>query len=56
MIRRAVVAAGADPADGRRRLYRLECGHTISRRTNGSKRWALCGHCEDREDGLSSSK
>lgn len=56
MIRRAVVRADPDPSDGNRRLYRLECGHTISRRTNGSKRWALCGHCEDEDDGLASSK
>ena len=28
-----------------RHLYKLECGHTVSRRTNLGKTWAVCGQC-----------
>lgn len=52
MIRRKVLSFEPDPADGHRRLYRLACGHTVNRRTNGSKRWALCSDCSDEDDGL----
>ncbi len=52
MIRRAIVSFEPDPANVRKRFYRLECGHTVNRRTNGSKRWALCGDCRDEDDGL----
>lgn len=56
MIRRAVLSFETDPANVRRRFYRLECGRAVHRNANGSKQWARCGHCEDREDGLASSK
>lgn len=52
MIRRKVVGIDLHPSDINRRFYRLECGHTVNRNANGSKRWALCGHCEDEDDGL----
>lgn len=45
MPRRKVISAAPDPARRGRWLYGLDCGHTVSRRTNGSKAWAYCGYC-----------
>lgn len=43
--RRNVIAYHPDPDDPKRRIYRLECGHSVSRRTSSRKTWAICGEC-----------
>lgn len=43
--RREVISWMPDPRDGQRRIYELECGHFVSRRTRGDKRTACCPEC-----------
>jgi hypothetical protein len=43
--KRVVGEEGIDPADRRRTLYRLSCGHVVSRRTDGFRKRAKCGLC-----------
>lgn len=46
MGRRRVLSSERDPEEpGKRRLYKLDCGHTVSRRGHSEKAWALCGLC-----------
>lgn len=45
-FRRAIVDVRRDPADKKRHLYMLDCGHKVSRRANSVKQWAMCGHCQ----------
>ncbi len=45
MIPRDIKGFSPDPQDNTRRIYKLECGHSVIRRTNASKRKALCGFC-----------
>lgn len=42
---RRVVSSQPEPGQTKRWLFVLDCGHTVSRRTNGAKRRALCGLC-----------
>jgi hypothetical protein len=44
-MRRRIVASRPDPDDSKRRIYTLDCGHDVSRRTKYGKSWTLCGHC-----------
>lgn len=45
MIRR-IVSWKPDPARPGRRLFKLSCGHRVSRRPDNAKQQAYCGHCE----------
>lgn len=45
MLYRRVVDWQPDPRDNQRRIYTLDCGHRVSRRTYGNKRRALCEIC-----------
>ena len=42
--RRAIV--DSEPVGNRQWAYALECGHTVVRRQNGSKRYAICAPCK----------
>ena len=42
---RTITDTQRDPADPRRMLCKLDCGHTVSRRINGAKRVVWCGLC-----------
>lgn len=44
--RRAVVSSERQPGSDRRWLYKLDCGHTVSRRQDAAKRVCLCGACQ----------
>lgn len=46
MKRRVVRHGTFDPHDKKRTLYLLACGHTVSRRTQGWKRYADCSQCD----------
>jgi hypothetical protein len=48
LVRRAVVRSTSDPSDNKRRIYMLECGHSVSRRGASDKRWCECTKCEYR--------
>lgn len=51
MLTRAVVLSRPDPADNRRRIYLLDCGHEITRRyTATGKRIAVCGLCDTADE------
>lgn len=43
--RRLILSSKPDLKQPYRRLYRLECGHTVSRKTSPGKGWAMCGYC-----------
>ena len=44
--RRAILDRHTIPFSDRSE-YELECGHTVQRRTNLTKRWVLCGLCAE---------
>lgn len=43
---RPIVASERIPDAPRRWLYRLTCGHVVTRRQSNSKRKVHCGYCE----------
>lgn len=45
-MRRKVARSTRDPTDPKRTLYMLDCGHSVSRRTNGEKLWCDCAECD----------
>lgn len=44
---RRIVGSAAIQGSDRRWAYTLECGHTVNRRQNSSKRVCLCGFCKE---------
>ncbi len=49
-FRRAIV--DSEPAGNRQWAYTLECGHTVIRRQNAAKRYAICGTCQSGNNRL----